>query len=47
MEKAKPETRPCEQGEKWSLSQVWNCPDAINVETFRMDHCILSICMWG
>lgn len=47
MEKAKPEARPCEQGEKWSLSQVWKCPDAINVETFRMDHCILSICMWG
>lgn len=43
MEKAKPEARTCEQGEKWSLSQVWRCPGAINVEIFGMDHCILSI----
>lgn len=47
MEKAKPEVRTCEQGEKWSLSQVWRCPNAINVETFGMDHCILSVCVWG
>lgn len=31
MEKAKPEARTCEQGEKWSLSQVMRCPDVINV----------------
>lgn len=46
MEKAKPEVITCEQGEKWSLSQVWRCPDAINVETFGMDHCILSVGVW-
>lgn len=27
MEKTKPEVRPCQQGEKWSLSQVWRCLD--------------------
>lgn len=39
MEKAKSEVRTCEQGEKWSLSQVWRCLVAINVKTFGMDHC--------
>lgn len=45
MEKTKPEVRTGQQGEKWSLSQVWRCLDAINVETFGMDHRILSICV--
>jgi len=43
MEKAKPEVRICEQGEKWSLNQVCRCLDAISVETFGMDHWILSV----
>lgn len=46
MEKAKPEVRTCEQGEKWLLSQVWRCLDAVRVEMFGIDHCILSICVW-
>lgn len=46
MEKAKSEVRPCEQGEKWSSSQVWRCLDAINVETFQKGHCILSGFVW-
>lgn len=43
MEKAKPEVRTCEQGEKWSLSQVWGCLGALNGSLYSVQLCVETI----
>lgn len=43
MEKANPEVRTCEQGEKWSLSQVRGCLDALNGLLYSVKLCVETI----